>query len=144
MLSVLSIPVRPSCDRIGPPPTLDEIVAQCQKFCREFQQRLVELRDAHSFSEISRGILQNLGLKFVVHYGHFTALTLSERIKLVGREVIVAHRLLKNRVACEEYVLFTESFLSASGNASLPDLLSGADTYEHIGRVPYQYLKLTR
>lgn len=130
--------------RTGAPPTLDEVVGQCQVFCHEFRQRLVALRDAHSFSEISRGILLNLGLKFIVHYGDFTALTLRERVKLVGREVVVAHRLLKNQVDCTKYVLFTESFLTASGNTLLPDLLSGADTYEHIGRVAYQYLKLIR
>jgi hypothetical protein len=62
----------------------------------------------------------NLKLKFVAHIGEVATQTIKERRKLVGIDVILVHRLLKNPVQAPEYVLFSED-LYRTGEAALPD-----------------------
>jgi hypothetical protein len=62
----------------------------------------------------------NLKLKFVAHIGEVAIQTIRQRRKLVGIDVILVHRLLKNPVQAPEYLLFSEE-LYRSGEAALPD-----------------------
>jgi len=62
----------------------------------------------------------NLKLKFVAHIGEVATQTIRERRKLVGIDVILVHRLLKNAVEAPEYVLFSQELYEA-GRAALPD-----------------------
>ena len=50
----------------------------------------------------------NLKLKFVAHVGEVATQTIRQRRKLVGIDVILVHRLLKNPVEVPEYVLLSE------------------------------------
>jgi hypothetical protein len=63
---------------------------------------------------------ENLKLKFVAHVGEVATQTIRQRTKLVGIDVILVHRLLKNPVAVPEYLLISEE-LYGSGNGALPD-----------------------
>ncbi|HET6672807.1 MAG TPA: DUF2652 domain-containing protein [Agromyces sp.] len=60
-----------------------------------------------------------LKLKFVAHIGDVATQTIRDRIKLVGIDVILVHRLLKNPVGVPEYVLLSEELYRTS-----EDLLS--------------------
>jgi Protein of unknown function (DUF2652) len=62
----------------------------------------------------------NLKLKFVAHIGEVATQIIKQRRTLVGIEVILVHRLLKNSVPIPEYVLISEE-LYGTGNAALPD-----------------------
>jgi hypothetical protein len=62
----------------------------------------------------------NLKLKFVAHVGEVATQTIRQRRKLVGIDVILVHRLLKNPVQAPEYLLFSEE-LYRTGEAALPD-----------------------
>jgi hypothetical protein len=61
----------------------------------------------------------NLKLKFVAHSGEVATQTIRQRRKLVGIDVILVHRLLKNAVDVPEYVLVTEE-LYRTGDSELP------------------------
>jgi hypothetical protein len=61
-----------------------------------------------------------LKLKFVAHIGDVATQTIRQRHKLVGIDVILVHRLLKNPVPIPEYVLLSEE-LYRTGETSLPD-----------------------
>lgn len=50
----------------------------------------------------------SLRVKFIAHLGDVTTQTIRDRRKLVGVEVIAAHRMLKNAVPAPEYVLMSE------------------------------------
>src|SRR5919198_3132316 len=63
---------------------------------------------------------ENLKLKFVAHIGEVATQTIRQRRKLVGIDVILVHRLLKNPVQAPEYLLFSEE-LYRTGAAALPD-----------------------
>lgn len=62
----------------------------------------------------------DLKLKFVAHIGDVATQTIRQRHKLVGIDVILVHRLLKNSVPIPEYVLLSEE-LYRTGEESLPD-----------------------
>jgi hypothetical protein len=62
----------------------------------------------------------NLKLKFVAHVGDVATQTIRQRHKLVGIDVILVHRLLKNPVEIPEYVLLSEE-LYGTGGTLLPE-----------------------
>ena len=51
----------------------------------------------------------NLQLKFVLHYGDLNFIKVKEITKPYGKEVIKTHRLLKNNIPINEYLLITDS-----------------------------------
>jgi len=61
----------------------------------------------------------NLKLKFVAHVGEVATQTIRNHTKLVGIDVILVHRLLKNPVEVPEYVLVSEELYRA-GDTPLP------------------------
>jgi hypothetical protein len=63
---------------------------------------------------------RNLTLKFVAHVGDVATQRIGGRSKLVGIDVILVHRLLKNSVDIPEYVLLTDE-LRRTDAASLPE-----------------------
>ncbi len=63
---------------------------------------------------------RNLTLKFVAHVGDVATQRVGGRAKLVGIDVILVHRLLKNSVGIPEYVLLTED-LCRTDMSSLPE-----------------------
>jgi Protein of unknown function (DUF2652) len=81
------------------------------------ERRLVELNMCPCDS---CGQAKELKLKFVAHVGEVATQTIKRRRNLVGMDVILVHRLLKNPVQMPEYVLLSES-LYRSGGASLAD-----------------------
>jgi hypothetical protein len=56
----------------------------------------------------------NLKLKFVAHVGEVAIQTIRRQRKLVGIDVILVHRLLKNPVEVPEYVLLSEELYRTS------------------------------
>jgi hypothetical protein len=61
----------------------------------------------------------NLKLKFVAHIGEAATQTIRQRRKLVGIDVILVHRMLKNLVPVPEYLLLSEELYKTSA-ATLP------------------------
>jgi len=53
----------------------------------------------------------DLSLKVITHYGEFTPLSVQKFNKLIGKDVIVAHQLLKNDIEQHEYWLVTKEVL---------------------------------
>jgi len=72
------------------------------------------LRDMQAVTTCPCGACANIGilkLKFVVHHGKFSRQRLGSVEQLHGTDVIVAHRLLKNKVPSKEYLLVTDAVL---------------------------------
>lgn len=75
-----------------------------------------------------------LALKFVAHRGSFGEHAVHGLHELIGPDVILVHRLLKNSVPYREYAVFTEPLLlRCAGN--LPAVELRAERYDHIGYV---------
>ena len=85
-------------------------------------------------------LLPGLGLKFVVHHGEYAVHRIAGYPELVGAEVIVAHRLLKNTVGTQwghrDYVLLTRQWADAVGlDARTLGGDAHSEAYAHIGSV---------
>jgi Protein of unknown function (DUF2652) len=77
----------------------------------------------------------NLKLKFVAHIGEVATQTIRARRKLVGIDVILVHRLLKNPVQLPEYVLFSEELYRTGGAALSAPVNELSHDLEGIGPV---------
>jgi Protein of unknown function (DUF2652) len=91
--------------------------------------------------------MKNLDLKMVIHHGEYVIQKLGDHEELMGADVIVPHRMLKNHVIEETgipcYALFSEEAADALGLAELAQpLVPHTETYEHIGEVKMQVLDL--
>jgi len=76
-----------------------------------------------------------LGVKFVAHRGRFGEHVIHGMHELIGADVIVVHRLLKNTVGLRQYAAFTAPLVEAWGNQVPAGGVRHVDQYEHIGRV---------
>jgi uncharacterized protein YndB with AHSA1/START domain len=83
----------------------------------------------------------DLTLKFVIHGGPFDTQEIAGRRELIGPDVVVAHRLLKNSVPMREYALMTAA-LADVAEASGLGVARGRDEYGDIGTVDYVYVDL--
>ncbi|WP_400193281.1 DUF2652 domain-containing protein [Hymenobacter sp. B81] len=135
--------------QVGPPPPVRELVQQCRRIFLDFQN-YVHLVARDSDSELSAALLETgLTLKIVVHYGRVSVAQIREFIRLLGRDVIVAHRLLKNNVSGSEYVLLTEDYLATQPAAEIARCFSwtrlqdSAAVYDYLGEIRYRYAYLT-
>lgn len=106
-----------------------------------FRRRRRDVRQATSCECDACVRIPDLNLKFVVHTGLVARQRMAGLEELVGRDVIVVHRLLKNTVVestgTEAYVLFSEA--ATASLALEPEALGmrrHLESYEHIGEVP--------
>ncbi|WP_445711869.1 DUF2652 domain-containing protein [Flavobacterium sp.] len=86
-----------------------EIISQCQLMFDKFHQRIDEFKRSKCMCESCQN-LYNLSLKFVLHFGQLGSVMVKDYCKLFGKDLIIAHRLLKNKISSNEYILFTENF----------------------------------
>jgi hypothetical protein len=86
-----------------------------------------------------------LTLKVISHYGEFTDYNVKNFRKLIGKDVIVAHQLLKNDIAHHEYWLVTEDLAQNLQIADLPDWLNWNNSSKQTesGRVDFKYTQLS-
>lgn len=93
------------------------------------------------------GACANVGelrLKFIVHSGEAVISEFSGLPELSGVDVILAHRLLKNSVPADEYVLLTSP---ARGDVSFPDdpvLEPAVERFDELGEVETWVLEGSR
>ncbi|HUE99317.1 MAG TPA: DUF2652 domain-containing protein [Anaerolineales bacterium] len=90
-----------------------------------------------------------LDLKMVIHHGEYVIQKLGDREELLGADVIVPHRMLKNRVTeltgIESYAIFSDAAAQASNLSSLAyPLVAHSEVYEHLGEVRMQVLDLRK
>lgn len=102
--------------RIGDAPKLKEIVKQVKKMFIDFHTHLkIIQRDNVCQCGACRNAI-HLTLKFITHYGELDETIIGNFSKIFGSDVILAHRLLKNKLDAKEYLLLTEKYLSNSNS----------------------------
>lgn len=105
--------------RFGKMPSVKEIIEQSKNIFTNFHQHLMKY-DTHRICQCGAcRTASELTLKFVVHYGNVSSINVGSNFKLIGKEVIVLHRLMKNKVPFDEYVLLTEPFWNISNDEYL-------------------------
>ena len=84
--------------------------------------------------------IHKLDLKMCIHYGEFIVQKLGDREELLGADVIVPHRMLKNSVTeatgIKAYAVFSDAAAQALRLSELSQpLLPHTESYEHLGEV---------
>ncbi|MES1222604.1 MAG: DUF2652 domain-containing protein [Bacteroidota bacterium] len=129
----------------GAAPSRKEIYNTCIEIFSSFHiQRMFMQQHAVCPCGACQAII-NLTLKFIVHHGPLAEIKVGRFVKQSGTEMIVAHRLLKNSIASNEYLLMTEKLLHECGDS--PELsemtwTSSEEEYPSIGKVGYSYALL--
>jgi len=60
--------------------------------------------------------MDQLRLKVILHHGELIVKEMGGRTELAGPDIILAHRLLKNNVEGDEYILMTQAFHDRAGD----------------------------
>lgn len=135
--------------RTGKLPPFKDLIKQMRFFYTEFYKQLNSLDKSFSHLIKDNDIPEILGLKIILHYGKtVSAVSIGSRIKLMGEDVIIAHRLLKNNIPYDEYLLISDALLDEykdeviDKNFGWGELLTEEEEYKHIGEIGYSFVKL--
>ena len=106
-----------------------------------FRRRRRDVRQATSCECNACVRIPDLDLKFVVHHGAAIQQKVAGRQELLGSDVIVAHRLLKNDVVemlgMQAYALISQQAIDASDiDPAALGMREHTETYDRIGDVP--------
>jgi hypothetical protein len=83
-----------------------------------------------------------LRVKFVAHVGEAAVQRIKKRTQLVGLDVIAVHRMLKNSVPVDEYVLVTEPVMEESEPTVRARAEQIEDDLEGLGPATLYYVDL--
>ena len=95
--------------KFGEVPDLEALYNQVESMFVEFHRQLMAY-DQTRFCQCKACMSAvDLSLKVITHYGEFTGYNVKNFNKLIGKDIIVAHQLLKNDIEQHEYWLITNN-----------------------------------
>jgi class 3 adenylate cyclase len=121
--------------------------SQAAKLYQAFRAKIAEMQiDPPCHCKVCSTI-DLLDLKIFLHYGEYLVKKLGDREELVGADVILAHRMMKNKVTektrIKSYLLISKAAFSLLDfNGAEVNFLSYEDFYEHIGKVKMHVVDL--
>lgn len=124
-------------DTVDGPALLDGI----ERCYFAFQRRIRDIRQASTCECNACSRIPGLDLKFVAHHGAVARQRMAGREELIGSDVIVVHRLLKNRVGEDlgvpAYALYTEALVGSMGldDPAAAGMHPYRETFESVGEV---------
>lgn len=121
--------------KVGKPPALKKVFRQFELMSAKFYEQL------DNFSSVPEDRPQ-LALKVIIHYGSFSIYKINGFTKLYGTSIIEAHRLLKNSIDSDRYLLITENYLKSLGDRFDYNHYGSqnCEMYNDIGKICYHYL----
>ena len=128
-------------------PTQEELFNQVKKMFVNFHSHLKLYEERRICQCGACCSASNLNLKFFAHAGELDFIKIKEDQKPYGQDVIVAHRLMKNDVPIDDYLLVSQGVFDAWGvdKIEIPTELEAVrshSTYD-LGRIDYQYFALS-
>jgi hypothetical protein len=105
-----------------------------------FRRRRRDIKQASTCECDACRQIPTLDLKFIVHHGQIAKQAMSGREELVGRDVILIHRLLKNnaeeKLGRRAYALYTDAAMRCAGtDAAAQGMIAHQETIDIIGGV---------
>jgi uncharacterized protein YndB with AHSA1/START domain len=119
-------------------PRLQDTIERCYF---AFRRRLRDVGQASTCECNACILVPRLDLKVVAHYGQVIRQRIASREELVGSDVIVVHRLLKNHVeektALAAYAMYTSACVAAMGleDPGAAGLIEHRESFEGVGEV---------
>ncbi|MGB3606048.1 MAG: DUF2652 domain-containing protein [Psychroserpens sp.] len=124
-------------------PEFSDLVAQSKKMLDAFSQH-VQRYNTSRICECGACVsAQDLQVKFLIHYGEISFIRVKNIVKPYGADVIKIHRLLKNSIPSDQYLLISQSTLNfyQKGKDAIPEFTINHDVYDY-GTSQYAYTKL--
>jgi len=133
---------------LGKPPAMEQIIDQTKKTFIDFHINLRVMERDFDCNCRACSSVSNLTLKFITHYGECRETKIHSFTKLIGSDVILAHRLLKNRVPDSEYILMSEKYLKSQESQLIrPEawmkIKQDVEVLEDFGEINVEYIPLT-
>jgi hypothetical protein len=132
--------------KTGRLPSISMVARQCRLLFQTFHEylKMIEKEDPENYAKhLAEG---QMGLKIIIHHGQIMAANIKGRTKLIGQNVIIAHKLLKNSIKEGEYVLLTQDYIDKVKGKDIAawfpwgEVKQGSETYEYLGQVKYSYI----
>jgi hypothetical protein len=131
--------------RYGDPPSMEDLFVQVQEmFCSFHSHLLAYDQDRYCYCKACNAAV-GLTLKIITHYGEFAGYKVQQFEKLIGKDVIVAHQLLKNDIPQHEYWLVTGPLANSPRPYTGKEWITW-NSNVHVseaGQLPYHYTYLT-
>ena len=124
-----------------------QILAQVEKMYTRFHAHLRKYESQRICQCGACGSTGDLSIKFIIHYGDVARKQVKSYSKLFGKDLIVAHRLMKNTIPESEYVLITHQLLNACSSwveikqVAWDTPRQGKEEYD-FGAIDYCYISL--
>ncbi|HET8829119.1 MAG TPA: DUF2652 domain-containing protein, partial [Pelobium sp.] len=135
--------------KTGRLPAVKKVAKQCQLIYEAFNDSIASFEETDPELFAKHLSKNQLGIKIVVHHGHISLTEINGHIKLMGEDVILAHKLLKNSIQEPCYILLTNQYLEKLKDKKIvktwfhwESLKKGKDKYEHFGVTNYSYISL--
>jgi len=131
--------------QIGELPDLEIVYAQVERMFSLFHMHLLQYEKRRTCYCEACISATNLSLKIISHYGEFTEYKIGSFTKLIGKDIIVAHQLLKNNITSHEYWLISSNL----SENKLPHIFKPWMQWEHgskqinQGKVFFLFTQLT-
>ena len=133
--------------KIGESPDLKEIYKQVEIMFRKFTKHLLDYDNRRYCQCKACNTAIDLSLKVITHYGEFTGYQVKNFNKLIGKDVIVAHQLLKNEINQHEYWLVTKNLWESSPDeqTSFAEWMEWNSSIKKTdsGEIPFHYAQLS-
>lgn len=130
--------------KYGSPPSPEEVYGQVEKMFCAFHKSLFAY-DHRRFCQCKACVSAiDLTLKVITHYGEFTGYSVQKFNKLIGKDIIVAHQLLKNDIDTHEYWLVTKSLLPENPPAGFAEWMkwNSSSKQTDSGELVYHFTQL--
>lgn len=129
--------------KIGDPISIEEIYLQSVKTLQKFHQKKAEVQEKRICQCNACSSVNRLSLKFILHFGDIHLINVRQFKKLYGKEVILAHRLLKNNLSELEYILFTKDYpIEIKALPKSFKVIPTEQEIDGIGKIMCNYIKL--
>ena len=131
--------------RFGEAPKLDELYRQVEKMFCDFHGHLMAYEHRRFCQCKACTSAINLTLKVITHYGEFTGYNVKNFQKLIGKDIIVAHQLLKNDIEQHEYWLVTNTLLQSEKPPGFTEWMEWCSSAKQTetGEIPFRYTQLS-
>ena len=131
--------------KYGSPPELEALYRQVEKMFCDFHRSLIMYEQTRYCQCAACQSASGLTLKVISHYGEFTGYTVKNFNKLIGKDIIVAHQLLKNDIEQHEYWLITDNLIKAISPSAFAEGLQWKNSIKQTetGTIPFQYALLS-
>lgn len=123
---------------------LNEIIEQSRKTLFLFNQTLELIQRKRICKCNACSSAKNLTLKFILHEDEMQIMKIKTFTKLYGKGLIISHRLLKNNISENEYLLFTKDYFdNLKYDYKMDNKLNETSIIiEGYGEVPCYFIKL--